>query len=92
MLRKNQIQQNKSSKAIFDSASMFFLIVALVLISIGIYLHFRHKNAVGISQPSRYGQGGGKVLSLPGLFVMGLGLFFLTFPIIDLIRYFRSKM
>jgi hypothetical protein len=44
-----------------------------------------------LSQPGRYGGGGGTLLKIPGGFVIGLGLFFALFPIIDLIRYLRKR-
>ena len=89
---KYKTSPKKKSKKGFDIASLFFSFLAIALIAIGIYLNYRHRDAVGVSQPGRYGQGGGKILSVPGLFVIVIGLFFASFPTIDLIRYIRNKL
>jgi len=87
------MQKNKNiCKTPFNSASVFFSIFALVLIAIGVYLKIDGQSAAGISQPGRHGQGGGTVLKIPGGFVNGLGVFFALFPIIDLIRYLRTRV
>ena len=87
------MQKKKNiDKAPFNSASLFFSIFAVVLMAIGVYLKIDSQSAVGISQPGRYGQGGGTVLNIPGGFVIGLGVFFALFPIIDLIRYLRTRV
>jgi hypothetical protein len=88
---KKKANHHKSPKTAFDSASLLFTLFALVLISIGIYMNLQNESAIGVSQPGRYGQGGGTILNISGLFVVALGIFFAAFPIIDLIRYLKSR-
>jgi ABC-type Fe3+ transport system permease subunit len=88
---KTKVSQSSNAKTTFDSASLFFSVLAVLLIAIGIYLNTKNQSAVGISQPGRYAQGGGTVLNILGLFVIVLGLFFAAFPILDLIRSFRGR-
>lgn len=88
---KKKVNHRKQIKTGFDSASLLFTGLAVILISIGIYMTMQDKAAFGISQPNRYGQGGSNVLNIPGLFVLALGLFFGAFPLTDLIRYLKSR-
>ena len=88
---KKKANHHKQTKTGFDSASLLFAGLAIVLISIGIYMNMQDKAAVGVSQPGRYGQGGDTALNIPGLFVAALGLFFAAFPLTDLIRKLKSR-
>jgi hypothetical protein len=88
---KKNAMHGKQKKTGFDSASLLFTGLAVILISIGIYMNMQDKAAVGVSQPNRYGQGGGTVLNIPGLFVVALGILFAAFPLTDIIRYFRNR-
>ena len=85
-------KKKNTDKAVFNAASLFFLIIAVTLIAIGVYLNLNNRFAVDISQPGRYGQGGGTLEKIPGLYVIGLGILFACFPIIDLIRYLRARL
>ena len=85
-------KKKNTDKGPFNSATLFFSFFAVVLIATGVYLKIDNQSAVGISQPGKYGQAGGTVLRIPGGFVIGFGVFFAIFPIIDLIRYLRTRL
>ena len=87
--RKKAIKYKKPIKG-FHTATLLFSIIAVTLISIGLYLELQNKSAIGISQPGRYGQPAGTVHYVPGLFVIVLGGFFASFPIIDLLQYLKK--
>ena len=89
--KKKADYPKKTKKVGFDSASLLFSGLSVLLVTIGLYLNLQNNSAVGITQPNRYGQGGGSVVNMSGMFVIALGIFFAAFPIIDLIRYLRNR-
>jgi len=89
--RKKAIKYKKPLK-VFHSATLLFLVIGVTLITIGVYLKLQNQSAIGISQPGRYRQLGGTVQHVPGLFVIVLGVFFASFPIVDLLRYLKNRL
>lgn len=74
-----------------DKASLFFTLVAATLVIIGFFLNVTDTSAVGVSDPGKYGQGGGKTIVLPGTGVILIGLFFAIFPLKDLILDLKQR-
>ena len=88
--KKKAIKYKKPIKG-FHTGTLLFSVLAITLISIGVYLKLQNQSAIGISQPGRYAQLGGTVHYVPGLFVILLGVFFASFPIIDLLQYLKNR-
>lgn len=75
----------------FNGATVLFIILSVILLSVGIWFTLTQQRATGLSQRNRYGQGGGQIMVLTGPFIIILGLMFAVFPLADLFRYLRQK-
>lgn len=91
MHKKSGKARQGKTKAGFDASFWVFTFVAILLIGIGIYLHTHNKTAIGLTDPGKSGQGGGMVLPIHSFAVIAIGIFFATFPLTDLIRYFKEQ-
>jgi hypothetical protein len=82
----------KKEESHLDTATLFFATIALILIIIGIFLNVNSTSAIGISQPNKYGQGGGRVEELTGTAVIMLGLLIAVLPLKDCFCYFKDRL
>ena len=65
------------------------LLCGLIVAGFGLYLTISHQLLQGKTLPGRYGQAGGKPVTLFGPWLLIIGIAFCIFPTIELIK--RSK-
>jgi hypothetical protein len=81
--------KNKSDNNYTEYRTMplvVILLCGLILLSIGVYFIISNTSAHGITQPDKYGRGGGTVFSVsgPALVIIGIGI--MIFPVLQFIK------
>lgn len=64
----------------------------MILVGIGVVLNVTSTDAAGITDPNKYGLGGGTVNIIPGNGVILIGIFFALFPLKDLILELKDRI
>ena len=85
-------KKSQNSESEFRKMPLYvILICGLFIILIGIYLTISGNLTTGISQPGKYGEGGGNRLTVNGPYLLIFGFLFTIFPVYQLLRMFFKR-